>query len=225
MKLDLIKLALLYKPYGVVSQFRPLGNHKTLAAFGLSRQIYPVGRLDTDSEGLLLLTNDGNLQHVLTDPQFNHPRSYWVQVERVPTPESLMQLAKGVPLTDGRTKPCQVKLLDQEPSLPPRVPPIRFRKTVPTAWLEITLTEGKNRQIRRMTASVGYPTLRLVRIRIGSFTLEGLIPGQWRYASREELKELRSAQSEIHNPKSLPRPSSPLLSGGQAVGRRQAGKI
>jgi 23S rRNA pseudouridine2457 synthase len=140
--------------------------------------IYPVGRLDHDSEGLLLLTGDGQLQHALTDPKFGHPRTYWAQVERVPDDSALQRLRDGFDLNRYRTRPAKVRLLENEPELWPRNPPIRYRPTIPTAWVEITLTEGRNRQVRRMTAAVGYPTLRLVRVAIGSLRLEGLEQGK-----------------------------------------------
>ena len=182
------RVILLYKPYGVLCQFTPLAGHRTLADFGLPKGVYPAGRLDRDSEGLVLLTDDGELQHRWTDPRFGHPRTYLVQEERVPERESLSQLAGGVVLKDGRTRPCHARLLSREPGLPPRDPPIRYRKTVPTAWLELTLTEGRNRQVRRMTAAVGHPTLRLIRTRIGIFGQKDLKPGQWRYLTPRERK-------------------------------------
>lgn len=175
------------KPYGVVSQFSPHPPHPTLAEFGLPKNVYPVGRLDHDSEGLLLLTDDGGLQHRLSDPRFAHARTYWAQVERVPSPEALERLAAGPRLSDGPTRPCRARALESEPSLPPRVPPIRFRKNVPTVWIELTLTEGRNRQVRRMTAAVGHPTLRLVRAAVGKIELGALLPGQWRKASLSEI--------------------------------------
>ncbi len=169
-----------YKPYGVLSQFTPRDGHPGLAGFDLPAEVYPAGRLDCDSEGLLLLTADGRLQARLTDPRFAHPRTYWAQVEGVPDAEALRCLARGVTLRDGPTLPCRARLLEAEPELPPRVPPIRFRKSVPTAWLELVLREGRNRQVRRMTAAVGLPTLRLVRAAIGEISLQGLAPGGWR---------------------------------------------
>lgn len=169
-----------YKPCGVVSQFNPLGGHKTLADFGLPKGVYPCGRLDCDSEGLLVLSDDGRLQSRLSEPRCASPRTYWAQVERLPSPEALALLAKGPALKDGPTKPCRLRLLEKEPELPARTPPIRFRKNVPTAWLEITLAEGRNRQVRRMTAAIGHPTLRLVRVSHGPFKLQGLRPGRWR---------------------------------------------
>jgi 23S rRNA pseudouridine2457 synthase len=185
---------LFYKPYDVLTQFTDNSSEtprQTLKDYISIPAIYPVGRLDRDSEGLLLLTNHGQLQHRLSDPQFQHPRTYWVQVERVPDAAALAQLRQGVTIQGYRTRPAQVKLLPTEPSLPPREPPIRFRKNVPTAWLEMTLTEGKNRQVRRMTAAVGFPTLRLVRVAIAHLRLEGLEPGQWRDLTAPEVKELQ----------------------------------
>lgn len=176
---NLAVLVAFYKPYGAVSQFSPLAGHKTLAAFGLPKGIYPCGRLDRDSEGLLLLTDDGALQHRLSDPQHKLEKVYWAQVERIPDDAALEKLRNGLRLKDGLTQPCRARLID-EPTLPPRDPPIRFRKNVPTAWLELALTEGRNRQVRRMTAAVGFPTLRLVRARIGGYDLKGLSPGSWR---------------------------------------------
>jgi 23S rRNA pseudouridine2457 synthase len=170
-----------HKPYGVVSQFTPLGGHKTLADFGLPKGVYPCGRLDHDSEGLLVLTDDGRLQSRLSEPRCETPRTYWAQVERLPSAQALARLAGGLALKDGRTKPCRARLLDAGPGLPERLPPIRARKSVPTAWLEIKLSEGRNRQVRRMMAAIGHPTLRLVRVSHGPFRLHGLQPGQWRF--------------------------------------------
>ena len=164
---------------------------KTLKDFIPVQSVYPVGRLDRDSEGLLLLTNDGTLQHRLSHRKFKHPRTYWVQVERVPTDEALEELRTGVRVQDYHTRPAQVKLLSSEPALPPRHPPIRYRKTVPTAWLEMRLTEGRNRQVRRMTAAVGFPTLRLVRVAIANLKLNGLEPGEWRELTLPEVKSLK----------------------------------
>lgn len=177
-----MKIVLFYKPYGTVSQFTPLAGHKTLADFGLPAGVYAAGRLDHDTEGLLVLTDDGQLQHELSDPQFDHPKTYWAEVERLPDEEALKKLAAGVRLKEGMTRPCKAKILNPEPKLPPRQPPIRFRKNVPTAWIEMVLTEGKNRQVRRMTAAVGHPTLRLIRVQVGPFSLEGFEPGQWCFA-------------------------------------------
>jgi 23S rRNA pseudouridine2457 synthase len=193
---------LFYKPYNVLCQFTVEDDRtrndkdsaqlrQTLKDYIPVPDVYPVGRLDQDSEGLLLLTNDGPLQHRLSDPKFAHPRTYWVQVERMPDEAALQQLRQGVTIQTYRTRPAQVHLLEIEPELPPREPPIRFRKNVPTAWLEMTLTEGRNRQVRRMTASVGFPTLRLVRVGIADLRLTGLTPGQWRDVTPAELASLK----------------------------------
>ena len=170
-----------FKPYGVVSQFTPEGGHPSLADFGpFPRDVYPVGRLDWDSEGLLLLTNDNRLKHRLSDPRFEHPKTYLVQVERLPDNAALQRLCGGLVIGGKKTKPAKARLLTSEPDLPPRPVPIRFRKNVPTAWLELTLTEGRNHQVRKMTAAVGHPTLRLVRVRIGTITLGKMQPGEFR---------------------------------------------
>lgn len=184
---------LFYKPYGVLSQFTDCSGEnqrRTLKDYISIPAVYPVGRLDWDSEGLMLLTNHGQLQHRLSDPRFQHPRTYWVQVERIPDAVARQQLQQGIVIENYRTRPAKVHLLDSEPQLPPRDRPVRFRKNVPTAWLEITLTEGKNRQVRRMTAKVGFPTLRLVRVAIAHLRFEGLQPGQWRDLTPDELNPL-----------------------------------
>lgn len=187
---------LFYKPYNVLSQFTDKDPNQpqraTLKDYIPISSVYPVGRLDRDSEGLLLLTDNGRLQHRLCDPQFHHPRTYWVQVEHIPNQADLNQLRNGVVVQSYRTRPAKVQLLPEDPPLPPREPPIRFRKTVSTAWLEMTLTEGRNRQVRRMTAAVGFPTLRLVRVGIAHLCLDGLAPGQWRDLTPTELKPLLS---------------------------------
>lgn len=183
-------LLALHKPYGVLSQFTPEpgSRWRTLAEFGLPRDVYPLGRLDADSEGLLLLTDESGLNARLLDPERGHPREYWVQVERLPDEAALARLAAGVVLDGRPTRPCRARRLDPAPALPPRDPPVRFRKNVPDCWLALELTEGRNRQVRRMTAAVGHPTLRLVRARIGTLTLAGLGlgPGQWRELGRAE---------------------------------------
>jgi 23S rRNA pseudouridine2457 synthase len=184
---------LFYKPFGALSQFSGAGH--TLKQYVAIEDVYPAGRLDHDSEGLLVLTNDGDLQHRLTDPKFQHSRTYWAQVEGIPQPDALRRLAEGVILQGRRTLPAQVRLLSEEPALPPRNPPIRFRKSVPAAWIELTLTEGRNRQVRRMTAAVGHPTLRLVRVAIGDLSLRGLQPGQWRDLTADELERLIGKKS------------------------------
>jgi 23S rRNA pseudouridine2457 synthase len=175
-------LVIFNKPYNVLTQFSDKGatGRRTLAEFGLPADIYPAGRLDMDSEGLLLLTDDGALAHRLTDPKHKEAKTYWVQVEGAPTDAQLRQLREGVLLNDGPTLPAGAELIETPAALWPRDPPVRFRKTVPDAWLAITLREGRNRQVRRMTAAVGLPTLRLVRARMGQWSLEGLAPGQWR---------------------------------------------
>lgn len=179
------------KPYNVLSQFTDGGTSRTtLKSFIPVPDVYPVGRLDRDSEGLLLLTDDGQLQHRLCHPRFGHPRTYWAQVERIPDADSLQRLRQGVAIRDYTTQPAQAKLLPQAPPLPPRIPPIRVRQQIPTAWLQLTLREGKNRQVRRMTAAVGFPTLRLVRASIGNLHLGSLPPGQWRNLSAHERSQL-----------------------------------
>jgi 23S rRNA pseudouridine2457 synthase len=169
------------KPYGVLSQFtdRSVPPRRTLAEFGLPPDVYAAGRLDFDSEGLLLLTDDGGLAHRLSDPRHKQPKTYWVQVEGDPEEMQLAQLRRGVLLNDGPTLPAQVRRIEP-PALWPRDPPVRFRKTVRDAWLEVVLREGRNRQVRRMTAAVGLPTLRLVRTAIGGQRLDELLPGAWR---------------------------------------------
>ena len=180
-----------HKPYGVLSQFtQESPKHITLKEYIDVPDVYAVGRLDWDSEGLLLLTNDGQLQHRLAHPRFGHQRTYWAQVERIPDVDTIHQLQSGVEIQDYRTRPAQVRLLLEEPSVVQRIPPIRFRKNIPTAWLEMTLTEGKNRQVRRMTAAVGFPTLRLIRISIGNIQLDDLSPGQWRELTPLEVTRL-----------------------------------
>ena len=182
-----------YKPYGVLSQFTPEHGHATLKDFGpFPKDVYPVGRLDVDSEGLLLLTNDNRLKHRATDPKFEHARTYYVQVERIPNDEALKSLSSGVLVSGKRTKRAGVRLLETEPELPPRSVPIRFRKNVPPAWLALTLREGRYHQVRRMTAAVGHPTLRLVRTAIGTISLGNLKPGECRRLSHAEITLLKS---------------------------------
>jgi 23S rRNA pseudouridine2457 synthase len=175
-------LIALNKPFHVLTQFtdRSEPPRRTLAEFGLPAGVYPAGRLDHDSEGLLLLTDDGALAHRLTDPRHKLAKTYRVQVEGVPTPEQLVALQHGVLLNDGPTLPALARRLDPPPDLWPRDPPVRVRKTVPDAWIELVIHEGRNRQVRRMTAAVGLPTLRLLRVGIGDWRLDGLLPGQWR---------------------------------------------
>lgn len=208
---NLYRYLLFYKPYNVLSQFTDQEAHQNRKSYRVTasnsvllptRQtlkdyipvtsVYPVGRLDQDSEGLMLLTNNGRLQDQLSNRRFRHPRTYWVQVEGIPTAAALRQLRGGVKIQDYQTRPTLVQLLPTEPVLPPRLPPIRFRKTVPTSWLEITLTEGRNRQVRKMTAAVGFPTLRLVRVAIAHLRLDSLEPGQWRDLTAVELEPMNS---------------------------------
>jgi 23S rRNA pseudouridine2457 synthase len=185
---------LFYKPYGVLSQFTREGEWKTLADFGpFPDTVYPAGRLDADSEGLLVLTDDNRIKRRFTEPGYRHPRTYVAQVERVPESAALERLRRGVIIEGKKTREAGVVLLSGEPGIPVRQVPIRFRKTVPTAWIELTLTEGRNRQVRKMTAAVGHPTLRLVRTRIGDLSLAGLSPGTWRTLPPEEARLLAGA--------------------------------
>ena len=181
-------LLLLNKPYGVICQFTPSPPHQCLADYVDVPAVYPAGRLDTDSEGLLLLTDHGPLQARIADPKHKLPKTYWAQVEGEPDDAALAALRNGVDLGDFVTRPAEVRRIDEPAGLWPRTPPIRHRAHIPTAWIELTIREGKNRQVRRMTAKVGHPTLRLIRARIGDFSLDGLAPGQWRMASAEEVR-------------------------------------
>jgi 23S rRNA pseudouridine2457 synthase len=176
-------LILLNKPYGVLCQFTDAGGRPTLADYVPVPRVYPAGRLDLDSEGLVLLTDDGALQARLADPRHRVEKVYWVQVERVPTEDALARLRAGVVLKDGPTRPARARLIDAPPGLWPRDPAIRTRAAIPTAWVEIALTEGRNRQVRRMTAAVGFPALRLIRAAVGPYRLGGLGSGEWREAA------------------------------------------
>ncbi|SDG68608.1 pseudouridine synthase [Alloyangia pacifica] len=177
------RVILLNKPFNVLSQFTDKGTEgsprETLSSYVKVPGVYPAGRLDRDSEGLLVLTDDGKLQARISSPKFKQPKTYLVQVEGSPTDAQLAQLRKGVELKDGMTRPAQARLIP-EPELWPRTPPVRFRKSVPDAWIELKITEGRNRQVRRMTAHVGLPCLRLVRWAVGTWTLDGIPPGEWR---------------------------------------------
>jgi 23S rRNA pseudouridine2457 synthase len=179
-----------HKPYGVLSKFTDAEDRPTLAAYVSMPHIYPAGRLDMDSEGLLLLTSDGDLATRLTSPSYKVPKTYLVQVERIPDEAALVQLRRGVLVKGKRTRPATVHLLTEEPMVHPRPVPIRFRKSVPTAWLRMEISEGMNRQIRRMTAQVGHPTLRVIRVAIGSIQLGALAPGEWRIPSLSEIQGL-----------------------------------
>jgi 23S rRNA pseudouridine2457 synthase len=203
------------KPYGVVSQFTPDGSHnRTLAEFGFPKNVYPIGRLDADSEGLLLLSDEPAWNERLLHPRHAHEREYWAQVERIPAPDALKKLERGVSIQGRKTLPCRAWILEPQPEIsvvaadvsrlhnpsgqsgltsaatvvkiPPRDPPIRFRKCVPDCWIGLELIEGKNRQVRRMTAAISHPTLRLIRVRIGNFRLGDLAVGQWRVLTTEE---------------------------------------
>lgn len=184
--------------------------------------VYSVGRLDLDSEGLLFLTDDAQLKHYLCEPKFAHPRTYWVQVENIPDENALEQLRRGVIIQGQRTRPAIAHLITPDPVVPPRDPPIRFRENVPTAWLELTLTEGRNRQVRRMTAAVGCPTLRLVRVAIGEgaarLTLEGLAPGEWRYLTPQEI---HGFQSLLPTKTAKPRPVAEAKKKGRGRPKRR----
>jgi len=169
-----------HKPYGVLSQFSPDGSpNRPLAEFGFPKGVYPLGRLDADSEGLLLLSDEPELNDQLLNPRHAHRRTYWVQVERIPTAKALAQLERGVLIQGEKSLPCRARLLDPQPDMPPRDPPIRVRQSVPDRWLELELIEGRNRQVRRMTAAIGHPTLRLIRVKIGRLELGSLPAGTW----------------------------------------------
>jgi len=177
------------KPYNVISQFRPSPGHATLAEFGFPPRFNPAGRLDADSEGLLILTCSGELQHILCEPRYAHPRTYLAQVEGVPQESALKLIREGIRISGHDCLPCSAQAVPA-PELPPRTPPIRVRKSVPDSWVELTLTEGKNRQARRMLAAAGYPVLRLYRKAIGSITDAGLPPEKWRYLQNAEIASI-----------------------------------
>ncbi|ULA64605.1 MAG: 23S rRNA pseudouridine synthase [Nitrospira sp.] len=182
-----------HKPCGVLPCFTDPDGRPTLADYIELPGVYAAGRLDMDSEGLLLLTSDGTLSHRITDPQHKLPKVYWVQVERIPDESALRQLRQGVVLNGTKTRPAEVRVLDESPALPERSVPIRFRKTVPTCWIELTICEGMNRQVRRMTAAVGHPALRLVRVAIGPIALGNLAPGVWRELTADEAQSIQGS--------------------------------
>ena len=181
------RLILLNKPHGVICQFSEDGLHPTLKELIHIPNIYPAGRLDTDSEGLVILTDDGKLQARISNPLYKLTKTYWVQVEGIPLEETLDELRRGIDLGEFTSQPALAKIIDEPSQIWPRNPPIRYRKNIPTTWLEIKIQEGKNRQVRRMTAKVGHPTLRLIRYAVGQWTLEGLLPGKWRELERHEF--------------------------------------
>jgi pseudouridine synthase len=184
-----MQLIRFWKPYNVLTKFTDTEGRPTLADYINIPDIYAAGRLDMDSEGLLLLTDSGRISTRLTDPAFAHPRTYWAQVERVPDEEALRKLREGVKVQDYVTRPAQARVIDP-PDIPERPVPIRYRANIPTAWIELTLTEGRNRQVRRMTAAVGHPTLRLVRWSVGEITLEGLQPREWQQLSERDAQSI-----------------------------------
>jgi len=207
------RVVLFNKPYGVICQFSPSGAHQTLKDFVPVPGVYPAGRLDTDSEGLVVLTDDGPLQHRITDPRHKLPKTYFVEVEGAPDDVALAPLRKGIQLSDYRARPAEVKLTAQPDWLWPRVPPIRVRQAIPTAWLELTIGEGRNRQVRRMTAAAGFPTLRLIRYSIGPWTVASLAPGAWKTVDPSILRydeasvgTMRGVQTGIPPPPRTNRP-------------------
>ena len=211
-------LVLFNKPFGVLSQFTDGENRPTLAQYIKLPNVYPAGRLDHDSEGLLLLTDDGDLQHHISHPAHKQPKTYWVQVEGAPNSYALTKLRQGVELNDGMTQPAEVRLIPT-PNLWERVPPIRTRVNIPTQWLELVITEGRNRQVRRMTAAVGHPTLRLVRVKIGNWTLEGIEQGKYKtetvqppksIANNPQVKSRPGSRSSTPNPASKHKAGKPV---------------
>lgn len=180
-----------HKPYSCLSQFTDNGsNHRTLGEFNFPSDVYPIGRLDADSEGLLLLTNEKKYIDRLLHPSFQHRRTYWAQVENIPHQQSLSELERGITIENYRTLPCKAHIISPQPHIPARIPPIRIRKHIPDCWVELTLTEGKNRQVRKMTAAIGCPTLRLLRIAIGDFTMNTLETGTWKILTSTEISQV-----------------------------------
>ncbi len=216
-------ILLLNKPFDVLCQFTDAGNRHTLADFVDIPGVYPAGRLDRDSEGLVILTDDGGLQHRISHPRHKLAKTYWVQVEGEPDRHALDQLSRGVPLKDGMTAPAQARLI-AEPDIGSRTPPVRDRASIPTRWIELTLHEGRNRQVRRMTAAAGHPTLRLLRIRIGPWSLDDLAPGQWREAQMpDEWRKIphheKTTRARHHRPHHNPAHKAPRHKGGATPGR------
>lgn len=205
------------KPFKVLSQFTDSRQRNTLANYISVPEVRPAGRLDYDSEGLLLLTDDGILQARIADPKYKLPKTYWAQVEGLPDATALGQLRRGVQLNDGRTRPAEVRVI-AEPALWPRDPPIRVRKNIPTAWIEVRISEGRNRQVRRMTAAVGYPTLRLVRVAIGPYGLDDLLPGDWREADPALIQWPHDLETQLNRGRG--RGAQRSLSAGRGTGGR-----
>ncbi len=190
------RILLLNKPYDVLCQFTDSEGRKTLAGYITEKKLYPAGRLDRDSEGLVLLTDDGSLQHCIAHPRHKLQKTYWVQVEGIPDEAAITTLRNGVELKDGTTRPAQIEVMD-EPTLWPRNPPIRYRASIPTSWLSLTISEGRNRQVRRMTAAVGFPTLRLVRWAIGDWSLDELQSGQWNEVPTDEVERFKQQCAKL----------------------------
>jgi 23S rRNA pseudouridine2457 synthase len=189
--LKIIVLIAFNKPFGVLSQFTSdRSQHRALSEFGFPKNVYPIGRLDADSEGLMLLSDDPEWNEKLLHPRHAHEREYWAQVEKIPSPESLKQLEKGILVQGRKTLPCRAWILEPQPEIPPRVSQIRFRKSVPDCWIGLELLEGKNRQVRKMTAAISHPTLRLMRVRIGNFWLGDLPAEQWRVLSATDETQI-----------------------------------
>jgi len=219
------KLVLFNKPFNVLSQFKADGERSTLAAFIKIPEVYPAGRLDYDSEGLMLLTDSGPLQHRIAHPDQKLPKTYWVQVEGVPDTQAIQQLIRGVTLKDGTTKPAKARLISEPENLWPRTPPIRERANIPTQWLELTISEGRNRQVRRMTAAVGHPTLRLVRAQIGDWKLGQLQPGGYALLEVESPEPTKKPFKRSGHEWRAPSARNPAVSRrGVAAGTKPSGR-